>query len=163
MPSLAQSPAPNQSTELPVTRETSSIPREGSSKWVYPSPQQFYNALVRKGWETPEEHIPTMVDIHNFLNEEAWQEILKWENHEYVSVQRIRNYNLVKRNTSSTIPELARFKGLPGQLSPKARFLLFAGWLLPSRFKYHFSIYLSNFIAHLIYAVRNLRLIDTIG
>ena len=58
----------------------SSIPRaKDSSKWEYPSAQQFYNALVRKGWETPEEHVQTMVDIHNFLNEEAWQEILKWE------------------------------------------------------------------------------------
>ncbi len=42
-------------------------------------PQQFYNALVRKGWETPEEHVETMVEIHNFLNEEAWEEVLKWE------------------------------------------------------------------------------------
>lgn len=33
-------------------------------------------------------------------------------------------------------PQLARFKGRPGELSPKARFWLFAGWLLPSRFKY---------------------------
>ena len=32
--------------------------------------------------------------------------------------------------------ELVRFKGLPGVLSPKARFWLFAGWLLPDRFKY---------------------------
>jgi cytochrome c heme-lyase len=29
-----------------------------------------------------------------------------------------------------------RFKGRPGELSPKARFFLFAGWLLPRRFKY---------------------------
>lgn len=32
-------------------------------------------------------------------------------------------------------PHLARFKGRPGELSPKARLYLFAGWLLPSRFK----------------------------
>ena len=32
-------------------------------------------------------------------------------------------------------PYLAKFKGKPGQLSPKARLLMFAGWLLPSRFK----------------------------
>jgi hypothetical protein len=52
-------------------------------KWEYPSPQQFYNALVRKGWETPEEHVETMVDIHNFLNERAWMEVLKWEKRQY--------------------------------------------------------------------------------
>ena len=80
MPTLAQERAPGQTVELPLEREVSTIPRaKDSSKWEYPSAQQFYNALVRKGWETPEEHVQTMVDIHNFLNEEAWQEILKWE------------------------------------------------------------------------------------
>ena len=72
MPNLAQERAPGQTMELPLEREVSSIPRaRDSSKWEYPSAQQFYNALARKGWETPEEHVQTMVDIHNFLNEEA--------------------------------------------------------------------------------------------
>jgi len=79
MPSLPQAPAQNQTINLPISRTESSIPRDQSSKWEYPSPQQFYNALVRKGWETPEEHIETMVEIHNFLNEEAWEEVKKWE------------------------------------------------------------------------------------
>jgi len=79
MPQLSQDVAPEQQTELPTSRVVSSIPRDGNSKWEYPSPQQFYNALVRKGWETPEEHVETMVHIHNFLNEEAWEEVKKWE------------------------------------------------------------------------------------
>lgn len=37
---------------------------------------------------------------------------------------------------STEVPHLARFKGRPGELSPKARLYLLAGWLLPSRFKY---------------------------
>jgi hypothetical protein len=37
--------------------------------------------------------------------------------------------------TSDDDLELARFKGRPGELSPKARLLMFAGWLLPSYFK----------------------------
>ena len=82
MPSLSQAPAPEQSVALPTERETSSIPRDDQQRWEYPSPQQFYNALVRKGWETPEEHVETMVQIHNFLNEQAWNEILKWERKE---------------------------------------------------------------------------------
>lgn len=82
MPTLSQMPAAHQATALPTERETSTIPRDEASKWEYPSPQQFYNALVRKGWETPEEHVETMVQIHNFLNEQAWQEILKWERKE---------------------------------------------------------------------------------
>lgn len=83
MPNLSQNPALNQTSNLPIERTTSSIPRDAGSKWDYPSPQQFYNALVRKGWETPEEHIETMVDIHNFLNEEAWNEVLRWEKRVY--------------------------------------------------------------------------------
>jgi cytochrome c heme-lyase len=86
MPTLSQKPEPTQTTSLPVERTESSIPRSPSpdgsavpSKWEYPSPQQFYNALLRKGWETPEEHVETMVEIHNFLNEMAWKEVLRWE------------------------------------------------------------------------------------
>ncbi|KAK7056351.1 holocytochrome c synthase [Paramarasmius palmivorus] len=117
MPVLSQSKQANQSVDLPTSRTISSIPRDNADKWEYPSPQQFYNALARKGWETPEEHVETMVEIHNFLNEEAWQEVLKWE----------------RRQTSEDV-HLARFKGRPGELSPKARFWMLAGWLLPERF-----------------------------
>jgi hypothetical protein len=80
IPELAQAPAAHQTAPLPTERETSSIPRDtGGARWEYPSPQQFYNALVRKGWETPEESVEVMVHIHNFLNERAWQEVCRWE------------------------------------------------------------------------------------
>lgn len=81
IPNLTQTPQQDQTIDLPTERVISSIPKAkgNDSKWEYPSPQQFYNALRRKGWETPEEEIETMVDIHNFLNEEAWNEVLKWE------------------------------------------------------------------------------------
>jgi len=65
--------------DLPTDRTLSSIPRDAGGNWEYPSPQQFFNALVRKGWETPENEIETMVQIHNFLNEKAWEEVHKWE------------------------------------------------------------------------------------
>ncbi|KAF8318767.1 cytochrome c and c1 heme-lyase [Clavulina sp. PMI_390] len=126
MPHLPQSRAPNQTMDLPLERTESTIPRSPSpdgsetpAKWEYPSPQQFYNALVRKGWETPEEHVETMVEIHNFLNEMAWQEVMKWE--------KVNEPNAPE-------PQLSRFQGRPGELSPKARFWLFAGRLMPSRF-----------------------------
>ncbi|KAG0366687.1 holocytochrome c synthase [Gamsiella multidivaricata] len=64
IPNLAQSPFPDQDIPLPTERVISSIPRAKSddeSKWEYPSPQQFYNALRRKGWETPETAIETML------------------------------------------------------------------------------------------------------
>jgi hypothetical protein len=75
---------PNQTVDLPTERTISSIPRpqneeDDGKTWDYPSPQQFYNALVRKGWETPEDSVEMMVDIHNFLNERAWREVMRWE------------------------------------------------------------------------------------
>lgn len=120
MPRLSQEAAPSQAAALPTSRTISSIPRDPATKWEYPSPQQFYNALARKGRETPEEleHVETMVEIHNFLNEQAWLEVLKWE----------------KRAYPADDIQLARFKGRPGELSPKARFWMLAGWLMPSRF-----------------------------
>ena len=75
---------PNQTVDLPTERTISTIPRpqneeDDGKTWDYPSPQQFYNALVRKGWETPEDSVEMMVDIHNFLNERAWREVMRWE------------------------------------------------------------------------------------
>jgi len=118
LPTLTQERAASQIIDLPIERTSSSIPRDTLGHWEYPSPQQFYNALVRKGWETPENEIETMVQIHNFLNEKAWDEVQKWEG---------------QVNTDEKL-QLVRFKGRPGELSPKARFWLFVGWLLPNRF-----------------------------
>lgn len=63
--------APEGSAALPAAKK--------EEQWEYPSPQQFYNALVRKGWETPEESVEMMVNIHNWINEEAWTQVRKWE------------------------------------------------------------------------------------
>ena len=79
LPVLTQERAPSQTADLPTERTASSIPRDAAGNWEYPSPQQFYNALVRKGFETPENEVETMVQIHNFLNERAWDEVRKWE------------------------------------------------------------------------------------
>ena len=57
---------------------------KSKSRWEYPSPQQFYNALLRKGWKFPEEHMEPMLQLHNRLNEDAWLEIMKWESRRYV-------------------------------------------------------------------------------
>lgn len=75
---------PAESTQkiaLPLEREISSIPRgDSDANWEYPSPQQMYNAMLRKGHtETPAEDVEAMVAVHNFLNEGAWNEIVEWE------------------------------------------------------------------------------------
>ncbi|KAK4685502.1 cytochrome c heme-lyase, partial [Tremellales sp. Uapishka_1] len=73
---------------LPNSRVTSSIPRGASSdtpaadaeeKWVYPSEQQFFNAMLRKKHSPKAEDMKTIVPIHNAVNERAWSELLKWE------------------------------------------------------------------------------------
>lgn len=145
MPSFSQDKASEQQAELSIERVVSSIPRARSSpapgaspydsasacpvkqdgstdqtdKWEYPSPQQFYNALVRKGWETPEEHVETMVMVHNFLNEQAWLEVLEWEK---------------LAGANATQAELARFQGKPGTLTPKARMFGWLSVLMPNTF-----------------------------
>merc|ERR1712004_940128 len=49
MPVLPQTPTKEQSIVLSKERETSSIPKAGeNANWVYPSPQQFYHALLMK-------------------------------------------------------------------------------------------------------------------
>ncbi|KAN0061643.1 holocytochrome c synthase [Thecaphora frezii] len=110
-------PVPHSSSSASASAAGAGV--EEPTKWEYPSPQQFYNALVRKGWETPEEHVETMVLIHNFLNEEAWKQVLEWE-------------KLAGADASRC--ELARFQGKPGTVSPKARVFGLLGQLMPSRF-----------------------------
>lgn len=51
----------------------------GSDNWVYPSQQQFFNAMLRKGWSPREEDMPQVVAIHNTVNERTWAEVRKWE------------------------------------------------------------------------------------
>ncbi|WFD30663.1 mitogen-activated protein kinase kinase [Malassezia sp. CBS 17886] len=92
---------------------------EQSDNWEYPSPQQFYNALVRKGWETPEESVEMMVLIHNFLNERAWQEVVDWE---------------TRAGSDPSRLQLARFQGRPGTMSPHAYMHQLLAWAMPDRF-----------------------------
>eukprot|EP00976_Prorocentrum_cordatum_P082443 1184817-Prorocentrum_minimum.AAC.6 len=63
-----QRPAPGQREIISTTRETSNIPKGGTnSTWVYPSPQMFYNALVRKGKaeDVTERDMESVVSVHN--------------------------------------------------------------------------------------------------
>jgi cytochrome c heme-lyase len=142
--------SPSQQTVLSLERTVSSIPRASSNsspdtsspgacpvahdskgkqkaadqdeddKWVYPSPQQFYNALMRKGKDTPEQSIDVMVHIHNFLNERAWDEVRRWED----------------MRTPGERIELARFEGRPQDLSPKARFHLLLGNIFSNTYRW---------------------------
>ncbi|GMH90402.1 hypothetical protein TrST_g5522 [Triparma strigata] len=84
-----QTPRPGQDFPLHTSRSVSSIPKanytpshqsqvgssEEKDKWVYPSEQQYFNAVMRKGWKGVEpKDIPEVVRIHNFVNERGWAE-----------------------------------------------------------------------------------------
>lgn len=150
---ISQERAPNQTVDLPVDREVSSIPRgDHEGNWEYPSPQQMYNAMLRKGYtDTPQDAVESMVAVHNFLNEGAWSEIVGWENifskglkqgwekcrrgEENLALERARGEFSGNSNTE-TEPRLLRFQGRPQDLTPKARILQTLGWLYPAKFGY---------------------------
>lgn len=117
--------APGQKISLGTERTISTIPRGESNDqglWEYPSPQQMFNAMIRKGKGegVPEDAVESMVEVHNFLNEGAWLQILDWES-EYTKATKVE-------------PRLLKFTGRPHDLSPRARMYLWLGKFFPETF-----------------------------
>ncbi|EED18368.1 cytochrome c heme lyase, putative [Talaromyces stipitatus ATCC 10500] len=153
---ISQERAPTQTVDLPVEREISSIPRADNAgeKWEYPSPQQMYNAMLRKGYtDTPQDAVESMVAVHNFLNEGAWAEIVEWEQifakglksgwekcrkgNENLAIELAKERLLCEKKIEDgeeLEPCLVRFQGRPQDLSPKARIMQTLGWLYPAKF-----------------------------
>ena len=75
------------------------------SKWVYPSEQQFFQAMLRKQHNPKAADMRTIVPIHNAVNERAWEEVLAWEG---------------SRGSGCGGPRLISFSGRPKDRSPKA-------------------------------------------
>lgn len=123
MPPPNQRPAPDQPFPLPTTRQKSTIPKAGADDtWEYPSQQMFWNAMLRKGWRWKEADVSPndmdhIIKIHNANNEQAWQEILKWE--------------ALHADESSPMPRLKRFGGKAQEYSPRARIRHWLGYELP--------------------------------
>ncbi|KAJ8091839.1 holocytochrome c synthase [Marasmius tenuissimus] len=132
MPVESQTPATGQASELSIERVTSSIPRPAEStsghqsntqdNWEYPSPQQFHNALLRKGYDTPENQAESMVFIHNELNEYTWGQVARWESRFHGGEEEAAKL------------QLASFSGIHGHLSNKARLFRYGKRILPSYF-----------------------------
>ncbi|POW15251.1 hypothetical protein PSTT_02190 [Puccinia striiformis] len=120
------------------TREINQQQNKEKETWVYPSPQQFYNALVRKGWETPEEAIPIMVDIHNWMNEAVWNEVLRWESRYFFKPSSLPSSSTTTKFTPIDQPEisLVKFQGRPNELSPKARFNILLSKIFPNLYNH---------------------------
>ena len=88
---------------------TSAVPSHqppNSGRWQYPSEQQFYNAMLRKGYRPPVESIPSVLRIHNAVNERSWHQVRRWE----------------KEVHDNAEPRLVKFVGRPKDLSPRAWF-----------------------------------------
>lgn len=123
MPAPNQQPAPDQPFPLPKDRQVSTIPKAGKDGefWVYPSQQMFWNAMLRKGWRWKDEDIKPkdmadIIKIHNANNEQAWQEVLKWE---------------ALHANECTSPRLKSFGGKAQDYSPRARIRSWMGYELP--------------------------------
>lgn len=151
--SISNAPSSTQQISLPLEREISSIPRgDVDSNWEYPSPQQMYNAMLRKGYtDTPTDAVESMVAVHNFLNEGAWQEIAKWEyifsrglaagwdecrrGEENLALKwAIAQSRQSREEDDALSPRLLRFVGRPSEPTPKSRIMQALGYIYPSGF-----------------------------
>eukprot|EP00238_Polyblepharides_amylifera_P009706 CAMPEP_0196579630 /NCGR_PEP_ID=MMETSP1081-20130531/23778_1 /TAXON_ID=36882 /ORGANISM="Pyramimonas amylifera, Strain CCMP720" /LENGTH=291 /DNA_ID=CAMNT_0041899269 /DNA_START=105 /DNA_END=980 /DNA_ORIENTATION=+ len=115
-----QRPAPGQVEALSTSRAKSTIPKGGSDgTWVYPSPQMFFNALVRKNKaeDVHERDMESVISVHNAMNEMTWQTVVNWER--------------LHAQENQATPRLIRFLGRPHDLSPKARFFTMMGGAPP--------------------------------
>jgi len=145
---LSQEPAAHQAFALPTTREESTIPKgSGDGNWEYPSPQQMYNALLRKGYtDTDITAVEPMVSVHNFLNEGAWSEIVGWE--QRFGGGLYKGWQICNRgeenastmaaaleDESQVAPSLMRFQGRPKDMTPKAAMIQVLGWMYPAKFE----------------------------
>ncbi|TYZ62916.1 hypothetical protein PybrP1_003296 [[Pythium] brassicae (nom. inval.)] len=102
-----QDPNDEQRYPLPQERVQSTIPKGGTEgTWLYPSEQMFFNALKRKGKgeDVHEADVPTIVAIHNNMNERAWAQV--------------EHYEKVCHPESD--PKLLKFCGRPDELTPIA-------------------------------------------
>ncbi|KAH9137202.1 hypothetical protein AeRB84_017938 [Aphanomyces euteiches] len=112
---------PQQKVPLSTHRVASTIPmgsyvpahqNEGQDTWKYPSEQQYFNAMKRKGWDPQERDMKVIVGIHNTINEKGWAEVVEYE--------RTLHPEAYEGNA---MPKLVRFMGRPKDLTPKARLL----------------------------------------
>lgn len=133
-----QTPSEGQPFELSTARTRSTIPKSGAQEdkdqyWEYPSEQMFWNAMLRKGWKWndaidgtdhesgekfEQKDMTNIIKIHNFNNEMAWKEILKWE----------MAFHL---NECPNGPKLKKFGGRAQDFSPRARIRSLMGYELP--------------------------------
>merc|ERR1712217_182654 len=103
-------------SDLSRERVQSTIPSSTGEPFMYPSEKQFYGAATAKGHDLNPSDMSMVIAIHNAVNEQTWQEISKYER---------------LHATECPVPQLVRFLGRPGEISPKARLLSMMGTTPP--------------------------------
>ncbi|ODN98256.1 cytochrome c heme-lyase [Cryptococcus wingfieldii CBS 7118] len=93
--------------------------KDASGNWIYPSEQQFFNAMLRKKHNPNPSDMRTIVPIHNAVNEKAWEEILKWE------------HGVDDGGRGCGGPKLVSFVGRPQERTPKALMKGLLGYTAP--------------------------------
>ncbi|WRT66136.1 uncharacterized protein IL334_003089 [Kwoniella shivajii] len=113
--------APHNSSTSYNSEQAHALPemkKDSEGKWVYPSEQQFFNAMLRKNHKPQPKDMRTVVPIHNAVNEKAWEEILMWESR-------------IEGSEKCGGPRLVSFVGKPKERSPKAWFKTALGYTPP--------------------------------
>ncbi|KAK5697148.1 Cytochrome c1 heme lyase [Elasticomyces elasticus] len=72
-------PKPTASHGTPANAQGDTGYDKDTGNWIYPSQEQFFKAMRKKGHEAEAKDMETIIPIHNAVNEKAWAEILEWE------------------------------------------------------------------------------------
>ncbi|EHY55526.1 cytochrome c heme-lyase [Exophiala dermatitidis NIH/UT8656] len=120
MPAPTTSSSSSSNPNIPANSE-SETGTSSTGNWIYPSEQQFFQAVMRKQTASnPSDllsSISHIIPIHNAVNERAWALIKTWEG---------------DSSASCGGPKLRSFQGLgSGAKSPKARVKSLLGYTAP--------------------------------
>ncbi|CAM9993010.1 unnamed protein product [Ectocarpus sp. 8 AP-2014] len=128
-----QEVAAGQEVPLSTSRQRSSIPKaefnpdhqpqKEAEKWVYPSEQQYYNAIKRKGYKASAADMPSTLAIHNAVNEKGWDMVQEWERahaEAAATATPAAGGGGAGGGGGAPAPKLLRFTGRPQDTSPKA-------------------------------------------
>lgn len=88
---------------------------------MYPSEQQYYNAIKRKGYKASATDMPSTLAIHNAVNEKGWAMVQEWERARAEAASGGGGGAGEGRSAADVpTPKLLRFTGRPQDTSPKA-------------------------------------------
>lgn len=107
----------------PPENVTTACVQKEADKWVYPSEQQYYNAIKRKGYKASATDMPSTLAIHNAVNEKGWQMVQEWERVRAEAASGGGGGGAAAAGEGSAgvpTPKLLRFTGRPQDTSPKA-------------------------------------------